>query len=66
MENNMNTVRDLIKTLKKMNPDSVVCNLQVEKGKEKFSTFLHIEEFKKVKFVDDDGVETVSDVVAIY
>mgnify|MGYP003651822050 CR=1 FL=1 len=60
------TVEELIETLKKMNPKSVVCNLEIENDKPIYNTFEICKEFKNVTYINDNGDEEKGDVVAIY
>ncbi len=59
-------VKELIGILKEMNPDAVVCNLEMEDYQPIYSTFEICREFENVTYIDDDGEDVKGDVVALY
>ena len=64
MENT--TVKELIEILKGMNPDAVVCHLELEDDKPVYSSFEICRQYENVTYIDDNGDDIVGDVVAIY
>jgi hypothetical protein len=60
------TVKELIEILKQMNPDAVVCSLEMENDKPIYSSFEMCKEYKDVKYIDDFGNDENGDIVAIY
>ena len=60
------TVEELIEILKKMNPKSVVCHLELEDDKPIYSSFEICREFNNVTYINDEGDEEKGNVVAIY
>jgi hypothetical protein len=60
------TVKELIEILKNMNPDSVVCHLEMEDNSPIFSSFEIYREYNNVTYINDSGDDVVGDVVAIY
>jgi|JFJP01.1.fsa_nt_gi hypothetical protein len=60
------TVIELIEILKQMNPNAVVCNLEMEDDKPFYSTFEKCVEIKDVEYIDDSGDYKRGDIVAIY
>lgn len=59
-------VEELIVILKKMNPKSVVCYLELDNDKPIYSTFEICMEFENVTYIDDSGEDKKGNVVAIY
>ena len=64
MENT--TTKELIEILKKMDPDAVVCHLEMENNEPIYSTFEICRQYDNVTYIDDEGDEVVGNVVAIY
>ena len=60
------TVKELIKILQEMNPDVVVCHLEIEGGKPIYSTFEICRQFNNVIYIDDEGTDAEGDIVALY
>ena len=60
------TVKELIEILKKMNPDAVVCHLEMENDEPIYSTFEICRQYDNVTYIDDNGNDIKGDVVAIY
>ena len=60
------TVKELIEILKQMNPDAVVCSLEMENDEPIYSTFEICIEYKDVTYTNDSGDNERGDVVAIY
>jgi len=60
------TVKELIEILKKLNPDAVVCHLELEDDKPIYSSFEICREFENVTYIDDDGNDVKGDVVTLY
>jgi elongation factor P hydroxylase len=60
------TVKELIEILKEMNPDAVVCSLEMENDEPIYLTFEICREYKDVTYIDDEGNDVEGDVVAIY
>ena len=59
-------VKELIEILKGMNPDAVVCHLELEDDKPVYSSFEICRQYENVTYIDDDGDDAIGDVVAIY
>jgi len=60
------TVKELIEILKNMNPDAVVCHLEMEDNEPIYSSFEICREFENVTYIDNDGDDVKGDVVALY
>ena len=60
------TVKELIEILKKMNPDAVVCHLEMEDGEPIYSSFEICREFYNVIYINDDSDDVEGNVVALY
>jgi hypothetical protein len=60
------TVKEFIEILKQMNPDAVICGLEMENNKSFYYTFEMCQEYKDVEYIDDCGDFIKGDVVAIY
>lgn len=60
------TVKELIEILKNMNPEAVVCHLELEEDKPVYSTFEICRQYDNVTYIDDNGNDVKGDVVAIY
>ena len=60
------TVKELIEIHKEMNPDAVVCHLEMENEEPVYSTFEICRQYDNVTYIDDEGNDVVGDVVAIY
>jgi hypothetical protein len=60
------TVKELIEILKGMNPDAVVCHLEMENDEPNFSTFEICRQYDNVIYIDDVGDNVKGNVVALY
>jgi len=60
------TVKELIEILKEMNPDAVVCHLEMEDDEPIYSTFEICRQYDNVTYIDDEGNNVTGNVVAIY
>jgi len=60
------TVKELIEILNGMNPDAIVCHLELEKDTPIYSSFELCRQYDNVTYIDDDGDDVKGDVVAIY
>ena len=60
------TVKELIEILNGMNPDAIVCHLELEKNTPIYSSFELCRQYDNVAYIDDDGDDVKGDVVAIY
>lgn len=60
------TVKELIKILSKMNPNAIVCYLEMENDMPVYSSFEICNEYPNVTYINDDGDYVNGDVVAIY
>ena len=60
------TVKKLIEILNGMNPDAIVCHLELEKDTPIYSSFELCRQYDNVTYIDDDGDDVKGDVVAIY
>lgn len=60
------TVKELIEILQKLNPDAVVCHLELENDKPIYNSFEIVRQYDNVTYINDEGDEEDGDVVAIY
>jgi len=60
------TVKELIEILKGMNPDAVVCHLEMEDYEPIYSSFEICKQYDNVTYIDDAGDDVKGNVVAIY
>ena len=60
------TVEELIEILKEMDPNAVVCHLEMENDKPIYNSFEICRQYDNVAYIDDVGDDVKGDVVAIY
>ena len=60
------TVKELIDILKELDPNSVVCNVEMKNDIPIFSSIEICRQFNNVTYINDSGDTEVGNIVAIY
>jgi hypothetical protein len=60
------TVKQVIEALSKLNPDAILCRMDIDGDEPFYSTIEIINPIGMVQYIDDAGDDKVGEVVSIY